>query len=91
MLGFSIRTALVSLFGLMGAMIAAQGLLAIVKISSVDASMVDIATHWMQSVDSAREIYGAVSRYQIADARFVMSNDDAGRAEAENGAAYQLR
>jgi methyl-accepting chemotaxis protein len=71
------------LFGLMAAIVASQGFVALSKISTVHASTVDIATSWMPSVDSVRELYGLTSRYQIAEARHIMSTEDAAMAEIE--------
>jgi methyl-accepting chemotaxis protein len=78
MFGLSIRTLLMSLFGIMVAIVVGLGVFAISKISDVNASTVDIATNWMPSIEALGQIEYQASRFRIAEARHVMSTDQAG-------------
>jgi methyl-accepting chemotaxis protein len=85
MFGLSLRTILTTLFGLMAAVVASQGLVAVSKISAVNDKAVSLATDVLPSVSELRELYGLTSRYQIDEARHIMASDDATRTELEKG------
>ena len=83
MFGFSIRSLMIGLSVAMLAVIAGQGTLAINKIAAVNDSAVDIATNWMPSVDVLRSINNTVARYRLAEAKHILAENDAQRAEAD--------
>ena len=55
MFGLSIRSLLIGLFALMALIVGGEGLVAINKIAAVNASVVDIATNWLPSIDAVRQ------------------------------------
>jgi methyl-accepting chemotaxis protein len=77
MLGLSIRTLLMGLFGLMVAVVVGLGAFALGKISAVNANTVDIATNWLPSLAAVREIEGGVARFRISEARHIMMTEQA--------------
>jgi methyl-accepting chemotaxis protein len=83
MFGFSVKSWLLGLFALMVAIIGGQGYLAITKVTQVNDSVVDLATNWLPSVDVIREMNTIVAKYRLAEARHVMSTDDAGMRAVE--------
>jgi len=84
MFGLSIRSLLIGLFGLLALTVGGEGLLAINKIAAVNASVVDIATNWMPSVDTVRHINAIAEQYRVYQARHVMSSA-AGEMEKQDG------
>lgn len=52
----SIRSLLIGLFTLMALIVGAEGLLAINKIAAVNVAVIDMATNWLPSIDTVREI-----------------------------------
>jgi methyl-accepting chemotaxis protein len=83
MFGLSIRSLLVGLFGLMMAIVAGQGFLAVNRIAAVNASVVDIGGNWLPSVDVVRAMSADVARFRLAEAKHILSADDAAMAEFE--------
>jgi methyl-accepting chemotaxis protein len=80
----SIRSSLIGLFSLMMVIIAAQGFLALNKVSAVNDSVVDIGGNWLPSVDLVRAMNTTLARYRLAEAKHVMSPDAAAKAGFEN-------
>jgi methyl-accepting chemotaxis protein len=85
MFGLSIRTLLMGLFGLMIAVVLGLGAFALNKISAVNDHTVDIATNWMPSVSYVRKLNFVTALFRIAEARHIMTSDQAGMAEVERG------
>jgi methyl-accepting chemotaxis protein len=83
MLGLSIRSLLLGLFGVMVLIIAGQGFLANNKVAAVNDSVVDLATNWLPSVDVLREMDAIVDKYRLAEARHIMSSEDAAMRSIE--------
>jgi methyl-accepting chemotaxis protein len=83
MFGLSIRSLLVSLFTLMMVIVAGQGFLAINKISAVNDSVVDLGGNWLPSVDTVRAMNTSLARIGVAEAKHVLSTDDATMARYE--------
>jgi methyl-accepting chemotaxis protein len=86
MFGLSIRTLLMGLFALMVAVVLGLGAFALSKISAVNGSTVDIATNWMPSLSTVREIEYQAARFRISEARHVMSTDQAAMDAVEKDA-----
>jgi methyl-accepting chemotaxis protein len=84
MLGLSIRTLLLGLFGLMIVIVVGLGAFALNKIATVNNSTVDIATNWLPSISSARELQYLSTRIRTGQARHIMSTDEAGMDSVEN-------
>jgi len=88
MFGLSVRSLLIGLFGLMAVLIGGQGFLSLNKVAAVDAGVVDIATHWLPSVDVVREMATILEKGRINDARHVMVSDaESMKATEERSAA----
>ncbi len=83
MFGLSIRTLLLGLFAAMGLIIGVQGFLAIDKIGSVNDGVVDVATNWLPSIGTVREIDALVAEHRLSDARHIMSTEAADMADIE--------
>src|SRR6185312_364813 len=77
MLGLSIKSLLLGLFGLLVAIIGGQGYLATSKVSAVNDSVIDLATNWLPSVDVIREMDTIVARFRLSEARHIMSTEEA--------------
>jgi methyl-accepting chemotaxis protein len=77
MLGSSIKSLLLGLFGLLVAIIGGQGYLANSKIDAVNDSVIDLATNWLPSIDVIREMDTIVARFRLSEARHVMSTEEA--------------
>jgi methyl-accepting chemotaxis protein len=73
MFGLSIRSLLIGLFSLLALTVGGEGLLAISKIAAVNASVIDIATNWMPSIDTVRRMNAIAEQYRVYQARHVMS------------------
>jgi methyl-accepting chemotaxis protein len=76
MLGLSIRSLLIGLFGLMALVVGGEGLLAINKIAAVNANVIDIATNWMPSMDVVRRMNATAEQYRVYQARHVMATTE---------------
>ena len=83
MLGLSIRSLLIGLFALMALIVGGEGMLAINKIAAVNASVIDLATNWLPSVDVVRRINAIAEQYRVYQARHVMAATDAEMAAQE--------
>ena len=90
MLGLSIRSLLMGLFGLMVVIVVGLGAFALSKISAVNDNTVDIATNWMPSVSSLRALAYAVSRFRIDEARHIMSTEEAEMDAVERSMATRV-
>src|SRR5258708_970525 len=84
MFGLSIRTLLLGLFGLMIVIVVGLGAFALNKIATVNNSTVDIATNWLPSISSARELQYLSTRIRTGQARHIMSTDEAGMDSVES-------
>ncbi len=90
MFGISVRTALAGLFGLMGMVILAQGYVAITKVSAVNDSTVDLATHWLPSIDAIKEINFTVAKYRLGVSNYVHATDEALAATYEKNMVVRI-
>jgi methyl-accepting chemotaxis protein len=75
MLRLSIRSALIGLFALMMAIIAGQGMFALIKVSAVNDSVVELGTNWLPSINTAHRINSALGRYRLAETRHIATSD----------------
>src|SRR5262245_30950658 len=84
MFGLSIRSLLVGLFAAMALIVGGEGILAISKIAAVNTNLLDIATHWMPSMDTVRRMNATAEQYRVYQARHVMatSAEEMNRQEA---------
>jgi methyl-accepting chemotaxis protein len=83
MFGLSIRSLLIGLFGVMAVTVGGEGLLALNKIAAVNASVLEIATNWMPSIDAARRLNATAEQYRVYQARHVMATSDAEMVKQE--------
>ena len=77
MLGLSIKSLLLGLFGLLVAIIGGQGYLANRNVDAVNDSVIDLATNWLPSVNVVREMDSIVARFRLSEARHIMSTEEA--------------
>ena len=77
MLGLSIRSLLIGLFALMALIVGGEGLLAINKIAAVNGSVVDMATNWLPSISTVRQITTLAERRRAYVARHIFHATDA--------------
>jgi methyl-accepting chemotaxis protein len=77
MLGFSIKSLLLGLFGLLVAIIGGQGYLANRNVDAVNDSVIDLATNWLPSVNVVREMDSIAARFRLSEARHIMSTEEA--------------
>jgi methyl-accepting chemotaxis protein len=84
MLGLSIRSLLIGLFAAMALIVGGEGILAISKIATINANLLDIATNWMPSMDAVRRMNATAEQYRVYQARHVMatSAEEMSRQEA---------
>jgi methyl-accepting chemotaxis protein len=83
MFGLSIRTLLMGLFALMVALVLGLSWFALDKIAAVNGSTVEIATNWMPSVSRVRRLAYDVAQFRIAEARHILTSDEAGMSAIE--------
>ena len=83
MFGLSIRSLLMALFSLMAIVIAGQGLMALNKVSAVNASVVDLADNWLPSIKAAKSLNVVVARLRINTARHMVATSEAEMAAIE--------
>jgi len=83
MFGLSIRTLLIGLFALMALIVGGEGLLALSKIAAVNASVVDMATNWLPSLDAVRDMNALAERRRAYVARHIFHPTDAQMASEE--------
>ncbi len=70
----SIRTVLISLFGLMALIAAAQGSLALQRMSAINNSAVELGKSWLPSVALIGQLSSAITRIRIGEARYLMAS-----------------
>ena len=78
---------LMGLFGLMVAVVVGLGAFALAKIAAVNASTVDIATNWLPSISSLRDIEYQSSRYRAGEGRHILTNEQADKEAVERDVA----
>jgi methyl-accepting chemotaxis protein len=90
MFGLSIRSLLMGLFGLLAAMIAGQGILALNKVAAINASVVDLADNWLPSIKTAKGLNVVAARLRINSARHMVATSDAEMTAIEKDRAERL-
>jgi hypothetical protein len=70
----SIRTILISLFGVMALIIAAQGSLALQRMAAINKSAVELGKSWLPSISQIGQLGSAVTRIRIGAARYLMAS-----------------
>jgi len=90
MFGLSIRTLLLGLFALMIGLVIGLSWFALDKIAAVNGSTIEIATNWLPSVSTVRRLAYDLSQFRIAEARHILTTDDAGMAAVERGMEKNL-
>ncbi|MBV8837545.1 MAG: MCP four helix bundle domain-containing protein [Alphaproteobacteria bacterium] len=83
MFGLSIRTLLICLFTLMALIVGGEGLLALSKIAVVNASVVDMATNWLPSLDAIRDMNALAERRRAYVARHIFHPAESQMASEE--------
>jgi methyl-accepting chemotaxis protein len=84
MLGLSIRNLLVGLFAVMALIVGGEGLLAVSKIAAVNARVVEMATDWLPSVGTVRQIQALAEQRRANIARHIfMATDEEMKAQDE--------
>jgi len=90
MFGLSIRTLLLGVFALMVALVLGLSWFALDKMAAINGSTTEIATNWLPSVSYTRRLAYDVSQFRIAEARHILTSDEAGMAEVERGMENDL-
>jgi methyl-accepting chemotaxis protein len=85
MFGLSIRNLLLGLFALMVGLVMGLSWFALDKIAAVNGSTIEIATNWLPSVSTVRRLAYDLSQFRIAEARHILTTDEAGMAAVERG------
>jgi len=89
MFGLSIRTLLMGLFGLTVLVVLGLGAFALTKIAAMNENTVEMATDWLPSVATVRQLEYQSAQYRIGEARHIMSTEDAEMDTVERALAQR--